>query len=121
MTDVDTDRALDAMAAAAEAARTANHAAYDAPRTTASVYARVGELHSLLCRVNQLAEVLGEHAGRLAADPALRADNGGDPREFARVAGAKLRQASQAVTTAATAANDAWSAVSPLYLDEPGG
>jgi len=108
---------LAAMRDAAELVRAANHAAYEAPRTTASVYARVGELYALLGRTRQLAQVLGEHAAQLARNPALRADDGGgDPQARALVAAGMLRDAGTRLDEAATVANQAWSRVAPLYL-----
>jgi hypothetical protein len=107
-----------AMRAAAEAARTANHAAYHAPRTTSSVYDRVGALHDLLCKVEQLAGVLADDVGKLVEDSRLRSSERDDAATRARRARERLVDATWCVKQATDGVNDAWSDLSALYLAE---
>ena len=112
-----TEPTLAALLTAAEAARTANHEAPTAPRTTTSVYVRIGALVDLLAKVDQLASVLAEHVQALVDDPALRADDRGNAPGRAVKAAALLRHAAALIEHAGTKANDAWSHTGSLYLD----
>lgn len=115
----DVEPTLLAMQAAAEAVRTANHAAYDAPRTTVGIYDRTGAMHDLLVKVEQLTDDLARAAGRLAEDPHLCSTKGDDAEPRARLAQNRLHTAAQLIDTAGQAVNRAWSELSPLYLDDP--
>lgn len=114
---------LAAMQTAAEHARAANHHAYQAPRTPASIYDRTGALYDLLVKTEQLAQVLAEHAGALDVDPppGLYSDDDGPPTAHAATASARLARAASAVRDARDHVNLAWSSLSHLGLRDPGG
>lgn len=114
---------LAAMQAAAEHARAANHHAYQAPRTPASIYDRTGALHDLLGKTEQLAQVLAEHAQMLvvATPPGLYSDDDSSPTVHAATASAWLRRATSAVRDANDHVNLAWSSLSHLGLRDTDG
>ncbi len=114
----DADPTLAAMSAAAEAARQANHAAYGAPRTTASVYDRTGALHDLLCKVEQLAQVLSEQVAGMPSGPLYSTDDT-TPGEHLLDAADLLTQAARAVNVAVHHVNNAWSELSPIGTRDP--
>ena len=105
---------------AAEQVRLANHAAYDAPRgDTSNLYDRTGAVHELLSRTEQLVQVLGEQVQRVISAEGLRAADGRSPDRKAANAAAHLLAAGNAVRSACGHVNDAWSELSPLYIDAP--
>jgi hypothetical protein len=105
------------MRVAATALRDACHAAYDAPRTTDSVYDRAGTLHDLLCKVEQLAQHLARDIKQVADDPRLRSSDG-DARTEAQRAQSRLGDAAKIVRCATTEVNAAWAHLSEIYLAE---
>lgn len=107
---------LVAMRTAAEYARSANHHAYDAPRSPASLYHRNGALEDLLAKTRQLAEVLGEQCAELITNPpaGLYADDGSNPRDRAAAASLSLRNAADSIAAARHAVNTAWNDLSHL-------
>lgn len=122
---------LDQTRKAAEAARLANHAAYNAPQgDTSNIYDRTGAAHELLSCTEQLVQVLGEQAEQLATVEGLRTTEPSTPgaadslvspaAQQAIQAGAYLRTAAAAMRSACDLANEAWSQLSPLYVDQDG-
>lgn len=111
---------LAATTAASAAARTANHAAYQAPTGDPhNVYDRVGALHELLGRVERMTSQLGEHADRLPHAPGLFSDDGRpDPGIYAERAAARLHSASVLINDATDLVNAAWSELSHLGVQE---
>ncbi|MCW2905140.1 MAG: hypothetical protein JWO67_7405 [Streptosporangiaceae bacterium] len=112
----DMEPTLAATRAAAESVRTANHAAYHAPRgDTGNIYDRTGALVELLGSTEQIARVLGQHADRLKDAPGLFSDDGRpDPDTYAERAAARLHSASVVLDEAASLVNAAWSELSHL-------
>jgi len=92
------------MRVAAEAVRSANHAAYGAPCTADSVYDRAGAVKDLLSRTVQAIEDLARTAEILADHNA--------PAPQTRRAGERLLDAAHIVRCAATEVNGAWSHLS---------
>lgn len=86
------DPMLDALNAAAEAVRAANHAATK-PQYPSDLYDRVGALVDILRKLEQLTGHLSDQAHQLAEfpPPGFRADDGGDPVQHARDAADFLR------------------------------
>lgn len=109
-----TDPTLTAMRAADEAARTACHAAYDAPRTPSSVYDRIGTLHALLSKVEQLAEHLAADARSLARTEGLYSTDDTAPADHLDDAVEQLLGAKADIGHACARVNEAWSQVSPI-------
>jgi hypothetical protein len=111
---------LAAMRAAAEHARAANHAAYDAPGDPAALYSRVGALHDLLAKTKQLTEVLAEETTKLAAAPpsGLYSDDVAPPGGRALLAAELLSHAAESIAAANRAVNGAWSSLSHLGVSE---
>jgi len=110
-----TEPTLAAMSAAAEQARAANHAAYDAPGDPPALYARVGALYDLLVKTRQLTQVLGTAATKAAAHPErMYADDGSNPSNRAARAAMFLLESAQSIDTVITVVNEAWSELSHL-------
>lgn len=120
MADTNTEPTLAATYEAAEAVRAANHAAYDAPKgDTANVYDRCGALYQLLLCTHQATDDLRRHAARLATAPGLSSTElHRSASDGANEAAALLVQAAQHIATAHDLANQAWSRLSPLYIQE---
>lgn len=120
MTNANTEPTLAATREAAEAVRAANYAAYDAPKgDTANVYDRAGALYQLLLCTQQATDDLRRHAARLATAPGLTSTSLIHPApDSADQAAQLLAQAADHIATAHALANDAWSELSSLYIQE---
>ena len=106
---------------AAERARLANHAAYNAPGSDMdNLYDRTGAVHELLSCTEQLVRVLGEQVQRIAKAEGLRSTDDTTPAARQALRAARLLMAgSLHVRRACDEVNEAWSALSPLYIDAP--
>lgn len=109
-----TDPMLDALNAAAEAVRAANHAA-SKPEYPSDLYDRVGALADVLRKLEQLTGHLADQAQQLADVPphGFRSDDAADPVQHARDAAEFLRMPG-GVRLAATNADSAHEALSHL-------
>lgn len=115
-TEATSEPTLTAMTAAAEAARAANHAAYDAPRgDTSNLYDRAAALHDLLTKTEQLAQVLGQHVRRLRDVDGLRS-TADDAAGQVAAAAAELDAAAARIQSAHIEVSGAWSKLSTLYV-----
>lgn len=111
----DTEPTLNHTRQAAEQARAANHAAYNAPGDIANLYDRCGALHELLSCAEQLVRVLGEHIDRARQRRNLYSTDATSPDEHLNAAAGLLRHiAAVHVLDAAAQVNEAWSHLSPI-------
>lgn len=106
-----TDPTLTAMRAADDAARTACHAAFNAPRTPGSIYDRVGALCALLSKLDQLAEHLAADARHCAQADNLYSTDATTPVEHLAAAIEQLLAAKADIERAGDRVNTAWSHV----------
>lgn len=111
MTD---DPTLTAMRAADDAARTACHAAFNAPRTPSSIYDRAGALCALLSKLDQLAEHLAADARHCAHADNLYSTDTATPAEHLADATEQLLAAKADLERAGDRVNNAWSHLSPI-------
>lgn len=103
---------------AAEHAHRADHAAYNAPRgDMGNLYDRAGAVHELLSCTEQLVRVLGEQVQRIATSEGLRSTENEPATRQAIRAAQLLMAGSLQVRRACDEVNEAWSALSPLYVD----
>jgi hypothetical protein len=117
--DAAVEPTLSATYAAAEAARTANHAGYHAPRDQPSnVYDRAGAAFELLRNTEQLVRMLSGDAQRLIRTPGLYSTDG-EPEVAVRSAAATIARAAGQVNAAAELVNTAWSELSAIGVRLP--
>lgn len=113
---METEPTLTAMRAAADALRDA----YGAPDDPHALHARIGELHVLLTRLRQVAQILSERAGALDWDspPGVFSDNATPPARHAERAMLDLADAAAAVREADDLVNAAWSSIGHLGITD---
>jgi hypothetical protein len=112
------DPARDAIDAAAEQLRTANHAIPLGPRTPQAAYERVGALAELLTKLEQTLRVTGDQLDRLTSGQGLRSDDVTPAGSHARIASQNLHFAVDRVSAALAQVNTARSRLSHIRTEE---
>ena len=112
------DPARDAIDAAAEQLRTANHAIPLGPRTPQAAYERVGALAELLTKLEQTLRVTADQADRLTSGQGLKSDDVTPAGSHARIASQNLYFAVDRISAALAQINTARTRLSHIGRTE---